>query len=146
MSVMIIACLACLACLLLLLMPGVDSFFGGPNGYVQNNATSKFFSFDKWKLSMKTTLVEVTSFTSNGYQVMVPAITGATLTVSGPYNYGNMPFATGVGYVWNLGFSSSIFIQLFAMIETIEPDVDVKGRASISITAQSSGAFTAAVV
>jgi len=123
-----------------------DSFFGGPRGYVQNNATGKYFSFDKWKLSMKTTLVEVTSFTSNGYQVMVPAITSAQLSVSGPYNYGNMPFSTGVGYTWNCGFSPSIYIQVYALIETIEPDVDVKGRASVSIAAQSSGSFNARIL
>jgi hypothetical protein len=128
-----------------------DQFYGGPSGAVSTvpsiGGSPAYRSFDKWKLSMKTTLVEVTSFTSNGFQVLVPAITEATLTVTGPYNEGNMPFTTGVSYTWNLYFSqaTNVLINLQAYIETIEPDVDVKGRASVNITAKSSGSFTPAV-
>src|SRR5580658_10186825 len=100
-----------------------DNFLGGPSGSVKIGTSS--FSFDMWKLSIKTTLVEVTSFTSGGFQVMVAAVTGATLTVSGPYNMTNMPFTSGVGYIWLLYFTASIYLSVFALIETLEPSMEV---------------------
>jgi hypothetical protein len=120
-----------------------DAYVSGLTGSVKIGATS--FSFDRWKLTIKTVLVEVTNFTSGGFQQFVTAITGATLTVSGPYNTGNMAFVCGVAYIWILGFTALIALTVTAIIETLEPDVDAKGRASVSITAQSHGAFTAAI-
>ncbi len=120
-----------------------DNFLAGKSASVTVGAKS--FSFDKFRLSIKCGLVEVTSFTSGGYQVMIPGILSATLTVSGPYNQGNMTFTAGVSYSWNLTFTTNITLIVVALIESLEPDVDVKGRQSVSITAQSSGSFTAAI-
>ena len=140
------------------------AFFGGPNGSVQIGSTS--YAFDNWKLTIKTTLVEVTNFTSFGFQMMVPAISSGTLTVKGPYNTGlgsatlqapqgfgwvgttsAAAVPTGVGwYLWNCFIATGLFFQIPAIIESIEPEVDVKGRASVSITAQSTGIFSLVMV
>jgi len=124
-------------------MLGGSGFLAGVNGYVKIGTV--YYCFDKWKMSMKNTLVEVTSFCSGGYQVMLPGIFSATITISGPYDSGNMPFTVGEAVALVLGFSSSLSITCNGFIETLEPDVDVKGRCSLAMTVQSSGSFAGSV-
>ncbi len=121
-----------------------DNYLAGKTGFVTIGSTS--YSFAKWKSALKTALVKVTNFTTAGYQLLVAAITSATLTVEGPYNEGNMAFTAGVSYTWVLGFTTMVSLTISAFIEQISVDNDVEGAPRVEITAQSSGSFTAAIV
>jgi hypothetical protein len=102
------------------------------------------YAFGKWKLSFKSGLPKVNNFTSV-YQQLVTGLLSATLTLDGPYDGGNMPLTAGATYVFVCKFSSAITLTLSAIVESIDPTQDIEDAARVSVTAQSSGSFTAAI-
>jgi hypothetical protein len=147
-----------------------DNYISGKTGSVSvPNLSSVLvpYSFSKWKATLTAKLNDITNFTTQGYQKMLASIVSASLTVSGPYNAGNMNppftqvadptdgpptgsgpgpytgFAVGVQYTFNLGWTSSLGLAIPAIIETIDIDDDVQTDATISITAKSTGPFSA---
>jgi hypothetical protein len=116
------------------------------NAWVSGGTISLTYSFDKWSLTLKAILPEITNFTSGGYQALLSGIESGGLTVSGPYNQGNMAFTVGNSYLWVLGFTASIVINMPGLIESIAADDNVKENPKITVTVKSSGAFLAAIV
>ena len=121
-----------------------DNYLSGKDAKVMIGSTT--YSFSKWSLDMKTNLPKVTNFTTAGFQKVVQGITSGTLTVSGPYNEGNMAFTSGQSYAWILGFDGTTTLTCTARISSIKADEDVDGSPQISITAETDGSFTAAIV
>jgi hypothetical protein len=99
------------------------------------------YAFAKWKLSYKAKLVPVNNFTS-GFQQLVTGLLSATVSLSGPYDVGNMPMTIGNSYLFTLGITSMINLQVTALIESLEPEDDIEGAAMMAVTAQTSGSFT----
>jgi hypothetical protein len=151
-------------------MPVVDNYISGKTGSVQvPNLSSVLvpYSFSKWTAMLTAKLNDITNFTTQGYQKMLSSIVSASLTVSGPYNAGNMNppftqaadpangpptggasgaytgFAVGVQYTFFLGWTASLALAIPAIIETIDIADDVQTDATISITAKSTGPFSA---
>ena len=141
------------------------AYFAGPSGYVSTNLGSvtpqTSYAFEEWKMTWKSTLVDVTNFTTLGAQLMVPAVYSGTIVVKGPYNSGTMAaLQLGGGstqqFGYNglpvnpqyfcLGFGTNVFFTISAWIESMEISTNVKSRAEITITAQSSGSFTAVLL
>lgn len=126
-----------------------SGFVAGKIGYVM--VAGDFYKFDKFKIAFKTVLVEVTNFDSPGSdaggnkQEMIDGITGATITISGPFHPSTMLFVSGQSYTFVLGFTSLTAWTIAALIETLEVDADVKTRGSVAITAQSDGDFAASL-
>lgn len=120
-----------------------QNILSGKSGSTNIGATS--YSFGKWKVALKTNLPKVTNWNSGGFQQLVSGITEATLTISGPYDAGNMPFTVGNSYIWLLNWTNVLGLSVPAIIESIDADNDVDGNPTISITARSSGNFTAAI-
>lgn len=119
------------------------NFIGGTSGSVLVGGVA--YSFGKWRLQMKGGLPKVNNFTS-AFQQLVAGLTSATLTLDGPYDGGNMPLAVLTAYAFTLKFSPAITLVVTAMVEDITPSQDIEDAARISVTAQSTGSFTAAVV
>jgi len=125
-----------------------DNYLAGKYGYVSasNASGTVTYSFDKWTLDINCDLPKVTNFTSGGFQNMVANIFSAKIGASGPYNAGNTPIAAGSAYLFTLGFSQSIFIQVTGLVSNISPSVDINGAAHVAISADSIGSFTVGIV
>ncbi len=141
-----------------------DNYIAGKEGYVKVGSSGGsdddgLFAFDKWKASLKCSLTKITNFTTNGFQRMLSCIVSATISVSGPYNAGNYDaantvsmtgnsvpeagFTVGGSYTWILGFETSLFLEIVAIISSLDVDNDVESNAKVSITAESDGEFFA---
>ena len=121
-----------------------QNLLSGKTGSVLIGTVS--MSFGKWKAAFKTNLPKVNNWNSTPYQALVSGLTSGTLTISGPYDEGNMPFVCGNSYTFILGFTDTINLTCTVLIESIDAENDVDGAPSISITGQSNGSFTAAIV
>lgn len=115
---------------------------GGPSGSVTIGGVP--YAFGKWRFSMKSGLPKVNNFTS-AYQLLVAGLLSGTLSLDGPYDGGNMPLAAGVSYAFVLKFSNAITLTVTCFVESIDPSQDIEDAARLSVTAQSSGTFTAAI-
>jgi hypothetical protein len=123
-----------------------QSFVSGVVGYVQvGTLTTSRYAFKKWTLKMMAALPKMSNFLSS-YQRVVAGLISGQLTVEGPYDGNSMAFTAGGSYVWVLGLSASISITVTALIEDITPTNDVDDAPRVTITAQSDGTFTAAIV
>lgn len=116
----------------------------GVTGYVAVGAA--IYPFGKWKSAMKGGTPKTTNFTTGGYQTVVPGVVESTITLSGPWNVGSMPLAINGVYVFHLGVDAGIELLVTAQVSGLEPDNDVEGTPSVSVTATSTGAFTAAII
>lgn len=118
------------------------NFISGTSGSVLVAGVA--YAFGKWRFQMKSGLPKVNNFTS-AYQVLVAGLLSGTLTLEGPYDGGNMPLAAGTSYAFTLKFSNAITLTVTAFVEDITPSQDIEDAARISVTAQSTGSFTAAI-
>lgn len=114
----------------------------GITGFVKLGSTT--YAFGKWSLAMKAGTPKVTNFTS-AYQAVVAGVVSATLTLSGPWDYGNMPLVIGTSYVFHLGLDTGVELSLTAIVSGITPENDVEDAARVTVTAESNGSFTAAI-
>lgn len=121
----------------------MPNFIGGTSGSVLVGGVA--YNFGKWRFQMKAGLPKVNNF-SGAYQLLVTGLLSGTLTLDGPYDGGNMPLTAGASYAFTLKFSNAITLTATAFVEDITPSQDIEDAARISVTAQSSGSFTAAVV
>ena len=116
----------------------------GVTGSVKVGATA--FAFSKWSCAMKMKLGDVSNFTGGGYEQYVPGLTGAKVTLEGPYDQGNMAFAVGTAFTLLLGFTATITLTVLAVCETIDVDVDIMAPADkVKLGFQSNGSFVAAI-
>lgn len=119
------------------------AFISGKEGHVKVSTVE--YKFGKWKASFKTNLPKVNNFTS-AYQQLVSGLTSATLTIEGPYDNTAMAFTAGTEYTFLLGFTNTVELSVPAIVESIESSQDIEDAARVTITAQSTGTFTAAIV
>jgi hypothetical protein len=129
-----------------------DNYLTGKQGSVSTGDGSVKFAFGKWHLTMRVELPNITNISGAMFQQLAVGIVSATVTVTGPYNANdaktmapNMPFTVGVRYVWWLRWSDAIFIVVGAIVESIDPEVDVEDGPKIAIVAQSDGVFLASI-
>ncbi|VTR93207.1 unnamed protein product [Gemmata massiliana] len=118
-------------------------YLSGKTGYVQLGSTT--YSFGKWKLSMKAGTPKITNWTTNGFQAVVPGVVAATISCSGPWNFGRTPVTLNSVYAFHLGLDTGVELVVNAQVSAIEPENDVEGTPAVSITAESTGTFTASI-
>lgn len=149
------------------------AYISGKSGFVSTDVLgaggAPYFSFNKWSASIKAILPEVTNFTTAGYQTLVSGIVSADLTLTAPINQGLLNpaftqdgepvggppgigagssgtgFAVGSYYTFNLGFTSTLFLVVSALVTGLDVDEDVEGNPILNITAESDGSFAARV-
>lgn len=119
------------------------AFLSGTTGYVKLGSTS--YSFDKWRMDMKANAPKVTNFTSAGYQVLVAGVIGGTLTLSGPINSGSMALAMNSVYTFHLGLDTGVELAVSAIVTGLVPENDVNDSPRVTVTAETSGAFTSSI-
>lgn len=119
------------------------AYLSGATGFVKLGATA--YPFGKWKVSMKAGTPKVTNWTTSGFQALVAGIISATLTASGAINNGSTAITVGQSYVFHLGMDTGVEVSFTAIVSALEPENDVEDAARFSITAESTGTFTAAL-
>ncbi len=120
------------------------AFLSGTTGFVSVGAA--VFAFDKWRLSIKSGAPKTTNFTGAGFQTNVAGVVGGSLSLSGPYDRGAMPFAANAVYNFTLGMDAGVSIVVPARVTGIDVDNSVEDAPRVSLTAESTGTFTAAIV
>jgi hypothetical protein len=115
---------------------------GGPSGSVLVGGVA--YAFGKWRVNIKGGLPRVNNFTS-AYQQLVAGLTSGTLTLEGPYDGGNMPLAVLTAYTFTLKWSNSITLTMPAVVSEIGGSQDIEDAARLTVTAETSGSFTASV-
>jgi hypothetical protein len=122
---------------------GAANYIAGKTGYVQVGANQT--RFGKWKLGIKTAVVKRTNFQSGGFQELLAAITDGSLTISGPYDQGNMALSCGTQYTFVLGWTSEVSITCVAIVDSLDLDDDAEGAADVAFTAKTNGSFTVGI-
>ncbi|HEY1191121.1 MAG TPA: hypothetical protein VGE74_26035 [Gemmata sp.] len=115
----------------------------GKSGYVAVGDVP--FAFGKWKLAMKAGTPKTTNFLSGGFQTVVPGVIEGTITLSGPWDVGNMPIGVNGVYPFHLGLDTGVELVVTAQVSGIDADNDVEGTPSVSVTATTTGSFSAAI-
>ena len=95
---------------------------------------------------MKMNLPKVNNFNS-AFQQLVVGITSATLTLSGPWDIGNMPFTVGniFTFVLQATVVGPVTLTVNAIVNDITPESDIDGALTVKVTAETTGSFTAAI-
>ena len=118
------------------------AFYTGKTGSVTIGANAQ--PLTDWSLDGKVEPIEVTNFTSGGYQESVAGIASIDITASGPYD-GGAGAQPGDSASFVLAAGSGAGAPSFtvtARVTSVKIDTNVKGVAMVSITAQSTGSFS----
>jgi hypothetical protein len=118
------------------------AFLSGTTGYVKFGSTS--YAFDKWSIDIEAGTPSVTNF-SSAYQALVTGVIKATINLSGPFNSTAMAVAAGSSYAIHLGMDTGVELTCTALIANLKMDNAVEDAPRISVTARSTGSFTASV-
>lgn len=118
-------------------------FLSGKQGSIAVDGSD--FNLSKWKAAMNTKVLPVNNFGSEGWQEVLDGFSKATVTAEGFYDSGSMPIEVGQFYEFTLRCSPSIALTVTAMVQDLVVDTDAEGTVNVSITAESDGAFTAAI-
>lgn len=116
----------------------------GKVGFVNTGASN--YAFGKWKWSPKAKMVPVPNFNGGGFEQYVVGLVGGKITISGPYDQGNMAFTVGNTYTWTLGLAVSVTLTVPGILESIDMDEDVEGSPTVTLTVQTNGSFTTSIV
>lgn len=116
------------------------AFNAGPSGAFLVGGVA--YALGKWRFSQKAALPKVNNFTS-GYQELVSGLKSGTVTAEGPYNAGAMPMSAGTSYALTMRVVAGVdLLAPTAYCESIDPSQDIEDAARVTITFQTSGAFS----
>lgn len=118
------------------------AFYAGKSASLTIGATAQ--PMTDWTLDTKEEAVDTTNFTSGGYQESVGGINSADITCTGPYDgTSGVTMGTAASFVLATGGGGPSF-TVTARVTSVNVSTNVRGVATVSITAQSTGSFTVA--
>jgi hypothetical protein len=116
------------------------AFFAGKSATMTVGASAQ--PMTDWTLDIKEEAIDVTNFTSSGYQESVGGINAADITCTGPYDgTSGVTMGTAASFILATGGGGTSF-TVPARVTSVNVATSVRGVATISITAQSTGTFT----
>lgn len=118
------------------------AFYAGKSASLTVGASAQ--PMTDWTLDTKEEAIDTTNFTSGGFQESVGGINGADITCTGPYDgTSGVTMGTQASFVLATGGGGPSF-TVSARVTSVNISTNVRGVATCSITAQSSGSFTVA--
>jgi hypothetical protein len=120
------------------------TYLAGKGGHVVLTPATTV-AFRSWKVSMKAVGLKINDFTCQGFQTLIVGFFSASLTLDGAYFAGATGLTVGNVYTFELGYSASLLLDLQALVTDITPTVDAEKEETLSVTADSTGPFTASV-
>jgi hypothetical protein len=125
-------------------MPG--TYLAGKGGNVAvGTAPGTTIPFRSWKCSMKAVALKINDFTCQGQQLVICGFISASISLEGAYFAGGSALTCGNVYSFILSYSGTLNITVSALITDLTPTVDAEKEETLSVTADSTGLFTAAV-
>jgi hypothetical protein len=115
----------------------------GKTGYVLQNGVAR--RFGKWETPMEVDEVPANNFVDSPYKIFIPGLAGSTVTVSGPYDAGGMPFVLGATYTLTLGWTPALALVVTGFAQRLVPANDVERNPTLNMVFRVSGAFVAAI-
>ena len=109
----------------------------GPDVY-----TSKPLS--DWSIDIKTDALDVTNFSSGGWQEILAGIFSADISASGPYD-GSSLITQGTAARMKLTVATGLDLVIDVRVNSVKIDQSVKDVAKISYSATSTGVHTFSV-
>ena len=115
------------------------AFYAGKAGAVSVNASTQ--PLTDWSMDVKTDNIDVTNFTSGGWQELYSGIFSADISCSGPYD-GSSGVVQGSIATFILQVAPALTVTLTALVTSVKVDQNVKDVAKVSYTATTSGTHT----
>lgn len=117
------------------------AFLSGKNGAISVAGVSK--PLTSWSIDVKTENIDVTNFSSSGWQELLSGILSVDISAEGPYN-GSSGVTQGTAATFILatgttGAFSGPSFEVNAVITSVKVNTSVKDVAKISYTASSTG-------
>lgn len=104
------------------------------------------FAMDKWEAMYQANMVDVTNFTSEGFQNIVAGKVKGTVTVSGPYDSSGVDaWAVGDPYDVICSWNGTINLTLTGLLKSIKSTQDIDGAGRKELVFESDGVFTAEI-
>lgn len=103
----------------------------GPDVYTSKPLTD-------WSIDVKTDFLDVTNFTSGGWQEGLAGIFSADISASGPYD-GSSLITQGTAARFKLTIATGIDLLVDCRVNSVKIDTSVKDVAKISYSATSTG-------
>jgi hypothetical protein len=119
------------------------AFLSGKSGSV--TVANASWKLREWSLDMRTDASDVTNFSSSGYRENIAGLTGGSLSMSGPYDSASMALTSGTSYSITLAASNTINFAVTARITNIRVSTSVERAVEVSVSAETTGSFTAAI-
>jgi len=118
------------------------AFYAGKGGAVTVNTVAQ--PLTDWSMDVKTDSLDVTNFTSGGWQELYSGIFSADISCSGPYD-GSSSVTQGTIATFILQVATGLTVTLTALVTSVKVDQNVKDVAKVSYTATTSGVHTITV-
>lgn len=108
---------------------------------------SVLYAFDKWENDGTMNLPDVSNFTGSGVVQRTTGLADTKVTLTGPYDTGNMAFTIGSAYTLLLGWNNSITITISGCIlQSIKSSQDVKDAGRVSLVFAANGSVDLSIV
>ena len=124
-------------------MTYTPNFLPGKSGGVLLGATAQ--AWRKWTAKMFAKLGETPNFLASGYMTRVAGMVDSTVTLSGAYDQGNMPWTVNASGTVTLQFTNSVTLVIAGLVESITSSVDVTEPQMQEVVIANNGSFTAAI-
>ena len=112
------------------------AFYAGKSGSISVGGAAQ--PLTDWSADVKVESLDVTNFTSGGWNEVYSGIFSAEISASGPYD-GSSGVTQGVIATFVLGVSGGLSMTVTALVTSVKIDLSVKDVAKISYSATSSG-------
>lgn len=117
------------------------TLYAGKSGSVNITVSGTDYAkpLTDWSMDVKVDGIEVTNFTSGGWQEQVSGIYSVDITASGPYD-GDSKITQGTNARFKLGIGGGgPTFTVDALVSSVKVETSVKDVAKITYTASSSG-------
>ena len=118
-------------------------FLAGKSGIITIGAAT--WKLSDWTIDMQTDALDVTNFSSGGAKENIAGLLSGKISASGAYDSASMALTSGTSYAFVLSMVSGTAITVTARVTNIQIKTDVKDAVRVSITAESTATFTAAI-
>ena len=125
------------------------AFFAGKSGLIKIGVLGAEVTkkLTDWSMDVKTESLDVTNFTSSGWQEVISGIFSIEVSASGPYDgTSSVTQGTAVTMILDIdGAGATVAYSGLALITSVKIDLSVKDVAKISYSGTSTGAWAAVV-
>ena len=107
------------------------AFAPGRVAYVEVDGTTK--KFDSWGFSANCDMIESSDYDYRSAKYL-PGLPTGNITLTGPYDVGELGMAQGQEYPIELGITASVFIETTILVSSIKLAQNARGVARVEVS------------